>query len=129
MSPSDPNEKPKHSVAKVNASGVSMLEAAQYPMESNVCLALLHEPGGRGAQLAVLHPGVGAPLAAGLMEEAIALGATGQEVAFTPDSRFAYVTTFNGTTTIANFFFSGQDTATVFGGGVVGTSNCPPVVW
>jgi succinyl-CoA synthetase alpha subunit len=26
--------------------GVSMLEAAQYPMESNVCLALLHEPGG-----------------------------------------------------------------------------------
>ncbi len=26
--------------------GISMLEAAQYPMESNVCLALLHEPGG-----------------------------------------------------------------------------------
>ena len=26
--------------------GVSMLEAAQYPMEANVCLALLHEPGG-----------------------------------------------------------------------------------
>src|SRR5437868_1845124 len=26
--------------------GVSMLEAAQYPMESNVCLALLHEPAG-----------------------------------------------------------------------------------
>jgi len=26
--------------------GVSMLEAAQYPIESNVCLALLHEPGG-----------------------------------------------------------------------------------
>ncbi len=26
--------------------GVSMLEAAQYPMESNICLALLHEPAG-----------------------------------------------------------------------------------
>jgi hypothetical protein len=26
--------------------GVSMLEAAQFPMESNICLALLHEPGG-----------------------------------------------------------------------------------
>src|SRR5258705_5181601 len=26
--------------------GISMLEAAQYPIESNVCLALLHEPGG-----------------------------------------------------------------------------------
>jgi succinyl-CoA synthetase alpha subunit len=26
--------------------GVAMLEAAQYPMESNICLALLHEPGG-----------------------------------------------------------------------------------
>ena len=26
--------------------GVSMLEAAQYPFESNVCLALLHEPAG-----------------------------------------------------------------------------------
>src|SRR5207253_9971914 len=26
--------------------GVSMLEAAQYPMEANICLALLHEPGG-----------------------------------------------------------------------------------
>jgi len=26
--------------------GVTMLDAAQYPIESNVCLALLHEPGG-----------------------------------------------------------------------------------
>jgi succinyl-CoA synthetase alpha subunit len=30
--------------------GVSMLEAAQYAMESNICLALLHEPGGENDQ-------------------------------------------------------------------------------
>ena len=30
--------------------GVSMLDAAQYPIESNVCLALLHEPGGENDQ-------------------------------------------------------------------------------
>ena len=35
---------PKTQVTSLH--GVSVLEAAQYPMESNVCLALLHEPGG-----------------------------------------------------------------------------------
>ena len=35
---------PKTQVTSLH--GVSMLEAAQYPMEANVALALLHEPGG-----------------------------------------------------------------------------------
>ena len=35
---------PKTQVTSLH--GVSMLEAAQFPMESNICLALLHEPGG-----------------------------------------------------------------------------------
>ena len=35
---------PKTQVTSLH--GVTMLEAAQYPMEANLCLALLHEPGG-----------------------------------------------------------------------------------
>ena len=35
---------PKTQVTSLH--GVSMLDAAQYPIESNICLALLHEPGG-----------------------------------------------------------------------------------
>src|SRR5262245_55949003 len=35
---------PKTQVTSLH--GVSMLQAAQYPLEANICLALLHEPGG-----------------------------------------------------------------------------------
>lgn len=41
--------------------GVSMLEAAQYPLEANVCLALLHEPGGENDRRLV-NVAVGAEL-------------------------------------------------------------------
>lgn len=39
--------------------GVSMLEATQYPMEANVCLALLHEPGGDN-EWALVNVAIGA---------------------------------------------------------------------
>lgn len=39
--------------------GVSMLEATQYPMEGNVCLALLHEPGGDN-EWALVNVAIGA---------------------------------------------------------------------
>jgi len=41
--------------------GVSMLEAAQYPLEANVCLALLHEPGGEN-QNKLINVAIGAEL-------------------------------------------------------------------
>ena len=41
--------------------GVSMLEAAQYPLEANVCLALLHEPGGENDRK-LLNVAIGAEL-------------------------------------------------------------------
>lgn len=41
--------------------GVSMLEAAQYPFESNVCLALLHEPAGEN-DLKLVNVAIGAEL-------------------------------------------------------------------
>ena len=40
---------------------VSMLEAAQYPLEANVCLALLHEPGGENDRK-LLNVAIGAEL-------------------------------------------------------------------
>jgi succinyl-CoA synthetase alpha subunit len=39
--------------------GVSMLQAAQFPLEANICLALLHEPGGANDQ-ALINVAVGA---------------------------------------------------------------------
>jgi len=39
--------------------GVSMLQAAQYPLEANVCLALLHEPGGENDR-ALVNVAIGA---------------------------------------------------------------------
>ncbi len=41
--------------------GVSMLDAAQYPLEANVCLALLHEPGGENDRK-LLNVAIGAEL-------------------------------------------------------------------
>ena len=41
--------------------GVSMLDAAQYPLEANVALALLHEPGGANDQ-AVVNVAIGSGL-------------------------------------------------------------------
>jgi hypothetical protein len=41
--------------------GVSMLERAQYPLEANVCLALLHEPGGENDRK-LLNVAIGAEL-------------------------------------------------------------------
>src|SRR5258705_2819591 len=50
---------PKTQVTSLH--GVSMLEAAQYPMESNICLALLHEPGGEN-DCKLVNVAVGAEL-------------------------------------------------------------------
>jgi len=41
--------------------GVSMLDAAQYPLEANVALALLHEPGGANDQ-ALVNVAIGSGL-------------------------------------------------------------------
>jgi succinyl-CoA synthetase alpha subunit len=48
---------PKTQVTSLH--GVSLLQAAQYPLEANVCLALLHEPGGENDR-ALINVAVGA---------------------------------------------------------------------
>ena len=48
---------PKTQVTSLH--GVSMLQAAQYPLEANVCLALLHEPGGENDK-ALVNVAIGA---------------------------------------------------------------------
>ncbi len=50
---------PKTQVTSLH--GISLLQAAQHPLEANICLALLHEPGGENDR-ALINVAVGAEL-------------------------------------------------------------------
>lgn len=64
--------------------GVSMLDAAQYPLESNVCLALLHERGGENDR-SLINVAIGAELNL-LGDPALAAAHASREAGNAPNS-------------------------------------------